>query len=114
MSNPSAPPICSWVTSGRWLTPADTGSISCIGASKSRLNENFRPTSSLHRPTTRMFDSRARAAAQRGQWIAHVDHQGLGALRSMARATSVTTGTLRSARVIPPGPTLSPTGCRMP
>ena len=32
----------------------------------------------------------------------------------MARATSRITGTLRSALEIPPGPTLSPTVCRIP
>ena len=37
-----------------------------------------------------------------------------GARRSIARAMPSSTGTLRSARDTPPGPTLSPTGWRMP
>ena len=49
------------MTRGRWLTPADTGSTSCIGASNRRLSENLRPTSSLHSPTTLTPDTRPTA-----------------------------------------------------
>ncbi len=37
-----------------------------------------------------------------------------GATASMSRAMSTNTGMLRSARMMPPGPTLSPIGWRMP
>ena len=40
--------------------------------------------------------------------------QASGQSSSMSRATPTSTGTLRRARLIPPGPTLSPTDWRMP
>ena len=40
--------------------------------------------------------------------------QASGQTSSMSRAMPARTGTLRSARLMPPGPTVSPTDCRMP
>ena len=37
-----------------------------------------------------------------------------GQSSSMSRAMSRKTGMLRSARMMPPGPTVSPTDCRIP
>ena len=37
-----------------------------------------------------------------------------GQSSSMSRAMPTSTGMLRSARMIPPGPTVSPTDCLMP
>ena len=85
-----------------------------MGASKSRLIENLRPTNSLHRPTTRIPDARPAARHNAVSGLLTLTSNASGQWRSIARATSLTTGTLRKARAIPPGPTLSPTGWRMP
>ena len=73
-----------------------------------------RPTSSLHNPTVDTVVSRvtARQSAVRG--LLTFTSRASGQRRSMVRAMPTVTGTLRSAREMPPGPTLSPTGWGRP
>ena len=52
-AKPSSPPMRNEVTRGRWLTPATVGSISRMSASKTRLSQNWSPTSSLQSPIVR-------------------------------------------------------------
>ncbi len=114
ISKPSAPSMVSEVMSGRWFTPATTGSMRSKPTSKRRLRTKVIPTSSLQSPTARtevsLVTPRQRAVSGFETFTSHAS----GATRSTAWAISTTTGTLRSDRMIPPGPTLSPTGWRTP
>ena len=72
------------------------------------------PTSSLHSPTVVMFVSRVTARHRAVNGFETLSRRASGQLRSMARAMPTVTGMLRSARAMPPGPTLSPTGWGRP
>ena len=82
--------------------------------SNSRLIAHVRPTSSLHSPTVVMFVSRVTARHRAVNGFETLHKRASGQLRSMARAMPTVTGILRSARAMPPGPTLSPTGWGRP
>jgi hypothetical protein len=114
MANPSRSPMRSDVTRGRWLTPATTGSTDAKSVSKRRLRTNLSPTISAQRPTAWIEVSRVTARVRAVRGLLTLMRSASGQHRSMARATSMITGTLRRALEIPPGPTLSPTVWRTP
>ena len=88
--------------------------MSRMSASKTRLSQNWSPTSSLQSPTVRteVSEETARHSAVRG--LLTFSRVASGAQRSTSVAMRRTTGMLRSERAMPPGPTESPTGCQIP
>ena len=78
--------------------------------SKIRLMANWKPTNSLHKPTAVTDVSLVMARHNAESGLDTLRSRASGACCSVARAMSTMTGMLRRARMIPPGPTLSPTG----
>ena len=113
-ANASSPLTRSSIASGKWFTPASTGSRSCIPQSSARLRLNVAPTHSLHSPTVFTAVSRVTDRHSAVSGFVTLTNHASGATASTSRAMSSSTGTLRNARRIPPGPTLSPIGWRMP
>ena len=99
---------------GRWFTP--TTSKSKLRKSTSRICDsvNCAPVTSWHSPT--VFTDVSRVTARHSVVIGFVmlSIHASGQISSMSRAMPTSTGMLRSARMIPPGPTVSPTDCLMP
>ena len=113
-ASPSLPSTSSSVTSGRWLTPATVGAIAKKGTSRSRLIVNCMIVTSWQRPTVVIGDSRVTARQMVVMGFVRLRSHASGQTASMSRTMSRKTGMLRSARLMPPGPTVSPTDCRMP
>ncbi len=113
-AKPSSPFTRSSVASGKWFTPARTGSSSCIPQPSARLRLKVAPTHSLHSPTVFTDVSRVTDRTSAVSGLVTLMNHASGATFSTLRAMSTMTGMLRSARMTPPGPTLSPMGWRMP
>ena len=75
---------------------------------------NVAPTHSLQSPTVFTAVSRVTDRHNAVSGLVTLTNHASGATASTSRAMSSSTGTLRSARRMPPGPTLSPMGWRMP
>ena len=82
--------------------------------SSSRLSVHVQPTHSLQSPTVFTLVSRVTERHSAVSGFVTLTSHASGATASTSRAMSSSTGMLRSARMMPPGPTLSPIGWRMP
>ena len=69
---------------------------------------------SWQRPTVAIEVSRVTARHSTVIGLVMLRSHASGHCSSMSRAMPRSTGTLRSARITPPGPTVSPTDCLMP
>ncbi len=99
---------------GRWLTPATVGVMSRKLRSRRRLSANCAPIISWQSPTVSMVDVRVTARQIAVIGLVRFSIHAVGQRSSMSRAMSTKIGMLRSERRIPPGPTESPTDCRIP
>ena len=102
------------VTTGKWFTPVTSRSRSAKRVSRSCESANRVPVTSWQRPTVLMSVSRVTARQSVVIGLVRLQSQASGHTSAMSRAMPTSTGMLRSARVTPPGPTLSPTGWRKP
>jgi hypothetical protein len=96
------------------LTPATVGVIAKKGTSRRRLSVNCMIVTSWHKPTVVIGDARVTARQIVVIGFVRFSSHASGQSSSMSRAMPRKTGMLLSARVMPPGPTLSPTDCRIP
>ena len=112
---PSRPsPRSMAVTTGTWFTPVTERSIAFQFAPASSVSTPRKFVTSWHRPTVRiavvLVTDRQSAVMGFVRFSSHAS----GQTSSMSRAMPTSTGTLRNARLMPPGPIVSPPGWRIP
>ena len=91
-ANPSSPFTRSATASGKWLTPASTGSRSAMPQPRARLRLNVAPTHSLHSPTVFTAVSRVTDRHSAVSGLVTLTNQASGATASTSRAMSSSTG----------------------
>ncbi len=113
-AKPSSPSTRSSVTTGRWLTPATVASTASAGRPSAMARSIVQFPTSWQRPTALSGVSRHTARVRQVIGLVMLSSQASGQTSTMSFATPTSTGTFRSERLIPPGPTVSPTDWRMP
>ncbi len=113
-ANPSSPSTSRAVTTGKWLTPATVGRTDSCGLPRAMARSMVQFPTSWHRPAALTAVCRQMARVRQVIGLVMLSIQASGQTCSMSSATPTSTGTLRRDRLMPPGPTLSPTDWRMP
>ena len=110
-----APATSSSVMNGRWFTPATVGLEVEEARVEQQRQDELRDRDLVAEPDGPDRRLTGHRAADRGHRVGEVEHPRVGADAPPCRGRcSRKTGMLRSARMIPPGPTVSPTVWRMP
>ena len=99
---------------GKWLTPITVGEMAVWGFPKAMARSMQKWPTSWHRPTVLIPVSRHTDRVRAVIGLVMFSIQASAQHSSMSRPIPTRTGMLRSDRLIPPGPTLSPTDCRIP
>ena len=113
-SNPSSPSTSSDVSTGKWLTPVTDAATASPGRPSAMARSMQKLPTSWQSPTVLMLVSRLTARVRVVIGLVMLKSQASGQHSSMALPTPTRTGMLRRARLMPPGPTESPTVWVMP